>query len=101
MHAREDDPSSGDLTTPEPLRSTDGGRERRAVATRRLTLTRLTAKATITHYRAGLLGTDHEWKIGGQIEEVSGHGDNFIPTGVRFVDRGGEPSRGRLDAAVA
>ena len=38
-----------------------------------LTLIRTTAKATLSHYRPGLLGADHQWKIGGQFERGEHH----------------------------
>ena len=56
-----------------------------------LTLIRTTAKATLNHYRPSLLGADHQWKIGGQIEKGEGYGPSIIPTGVRFVDDNGRP----------
>src|ERR1041384_750979 len=42
---------------------------------------RSTAKATLTHYRAGSWGGDHEWKIGGQFEEGEHRAQQVIPTG--------------------
>ena len=38
-----------------------------------------------------LLGADHQWKIGGQIEKGEGYGPSIIPTGMRFVDDNGRP----------
>ncbi|MEO7275759.1 MAG: TonB-dependent receptor [Vicinamibacterales bacterium] len=89
--AREDDPSTGNRTTPSRFdRATNlfsgapqtfGG----------LTLMRTTAKATLTHYRPSLLRADHQWKIGTQVEQGESHGPSIIPTGVRFVDDNGLP----------
>jgi hypothetical protein len=56
-----------------------------------LTLIRTTAKATLNHYRPSLLGADHQWKIGGQVEKGEGYGPSIIPTGVRFVDDNSRP----------
>jgi hypothetical protein len=56
-----------------------------------LTIMRTTAKATLSHYRPGLGGVDHQWKIGGQVERGEHHTSAVIPTGVRFVDNGGQP----------
>ena len=51
---------------------------------------RTTAKATLTHYRRAL-DAEHQWKIGGQFERGEHHAINFIPTGVRYEDRAGQP----------
>ena len=54
---------------------------------------RWTAKATISRYRTALLGTDHEWKIGGQVERGEHRSLRVVPTGVRFVYINGRPSQ--------
>jgi TonB dependent receptor len=56
-----------------------------------LTLIRTTAKATLNHYRPDLLGADHHWRVGGQLEKGEHHLSTIIPTGVRFVDNAGRP----------
>jgi TonB dependent receptor/Carboxypeptidase regulatory-like domain/TonB-dependent Receptor Plug Domain len=56
-----------------------------------LTIIRNTAKATVSQYRPGLLGVDHQWKAGGQFERGEHHATANIPTGVRFVDNGTQP----------
>ncbi|MEO5896976.1 MAG: TonB-dependent receptor, partial [Vicinamibacterales bacterium] len=56
-----------------------------------LTLIRTTGKATIGHYRSGLLGADHHWRMGAQVERGEQDGANIVPTGVRFVDDGRLP----------
>jgi hypothetical protein len=58
-----------------------------------LTLIRTTAKATVNHYRPGLLGADHQWKMGLQVERGESHGPSLIPTGVRYEDRNKAPFR--------
>ncbi len=50
--------------------------------------TRTTVKATLTQYRAGSFA-DHEWKVGGQIENGAHRSLRVIPTGVRFIDDAG------------
>ena len=55
--------------------------------------TRTTAKATLSHYRPGLVGADHEWKVGGQIERGEHRSLRVIPTGDRFIDNNGFPSQ--------
>ena len=76
-----------------------------------LTISRTTAKATVSHYMVGLLGADHELKVGGQVEKAGHHAISVIPTGKRFIDRGGQPDQrisadpdhvgGRADTASA
>jgi outer membrane receptor protein involved in Fe transport len=56
-----------------------------------LTLIRTTAKATISHYRRGVLPADLEWKIGTQIERGEHDQAQVIPGGTRFIDNGGQP----------
>src|SRR5262249_55990208 len=58
-----------------------------------LTLKRTTAKTTLSHYRPGLLGADHQWKIGAQFERGEHQSPAIIPTGVRFVDSNNAPSQ--------
>ncbi len=53
-------------------------------------LFRTTAKATLTHYRRAL-AAEHQVKVGGQFERGEHHAINFIPTGVRYEDRAGQP----------
>jgi hypothetical protein len=91
VFTRHDDPSTGSLTTPSRFdRATEifsgapqtfGG----------LTLIRTTTKATLNHYRPGVLGADHQWRIGGQLEKGEHRLSTIIPTGVRFVDKNGLP----------
>ncbi|MDQ3213704.1 MAG: TonB-dependent receptor [Acidobacteriota bacterium] len=56
-----------------------------------LTLIRTTGKGTINHYRPGLLGADHQWRVGGQVEKGEHRLPTIIPGGVRFVDNDGAP----------
>ncbi len=56
-----------------------------------VTVIRTTAKASLSHYRPGLLATDHQWKVGGQVERGEHHATAVIPTGVRYVDNNGQP----------
>jgi TonB dependent receptor/Carboxypeptidase regulatory-like domain len=92
IYAQEDGPSSGDRTRPGRFDSVTGSWSGAPTMFGGPTLTRLTAKATVSHYRPGLLGGDHQWKVGGQVERGEHHSAVVIPTGQRFVDVGGEPS---------
>jgi hypothetical protein len=56
-----------------------------------LRIMRTTAKATLTHYQSNLLGVDHQMKIGAQFERGEHRSASFIPTGVRYDDRNGQP----------
>jgi hypothetical protein len=57
-----------------------------------VTVARTNAKATLSHYQPGLLGVDHQWRIGAQFEHGGHHAVTAIPTGVRLVDSNGAPS---------
>ena len=91
VYSRKDDPSSGDFTTPNRFdrvtKINSGGPQQFGT----VTLIRTTAKATLSHYQRGLLGADHEWKVGTQIEKGEHDVPTVIPSGVRFVDNNGQP----------
>ncbi len=91
VYAREDDPSTGNRTTPSRFDRATNVFSGAPQAFGGLTLIRTTAKATLTHYRPSLLRADHQWKIGAQVEQGESHGPSIIPTGVRFVDDSGRP----------
>jgi hypothetical protein len=92
VYSRVDDPSTGDLTTPGRMDTGTGLFSDAPQTFGALTLIRTTAKATVSHYRPGLLGADHQWKMGGQIERGEHQSPSVIPTGVRFVDINGAKS---------
>lgn len=52
---------------------------------------RMTAKATLTHHRPNFFGSNHEWKVGLQVERGEHRSLQIIPTGERFVDNGPVP----------
>jgi TonB-dependent receptor-like protein/carboxypeptidase family protein len=91
VYAQKTPPSTGDTTAVSRFdrgtNVTSGGPPQFGA----LTIARTTAKATLSHYQQGLLGADHQWKIGGQIERGEHHGASVIPTGVRFIDDHGAP----------
>ena len=91
VYAREDDPSTGDLTIPSRFDRATSVYSGAPQTFGGLTLIRTTAKATLSHYRPSLLGADHQWKIGMQVEKGESHGPSIIPTGVRYVDDNGRP----------
>src|SRR5262249_49902663 len=86
VYTRADDPSSGNRMTPNHTDSVTGVLSGGPQTFSALTLIRTTTKATLSHYRTGLLGADHQWKIGGQLERGEHQSPSVIPGGVRFVD---------------
>jgi TonB dependent receptor-like, beta-barrel len=56
-----------------------------------LELNRVTMKAVLNHYESGWLGSDHEMRIGTQIERGERQAPAVIPGGVRYVDNAGQP----------
>jgi hypothetical protein len=88
--SQNNDPASGSITTPNRFDRVTGVSSGGPQGFGDFNLMRTTAKATMTHYRMGLLGADHELKVGGQAEK--GHHDalSIIPTGVRYIDNNGQ-----------
>ena len=91
VFSRKDDPSTGSVTTPSRLERVTGVLSGAPQTFGGLTLIRTTGKATLNHYQPGLLGADHQWRIGGQVERGEHHLSTIIPTGVRFVDDNSRP----------
>ena len=91
VYSREDDPSTGDSTRPNRFDRVTGVSSGAPPQIGGLTLIRTTAKATLSHYRPGLLSADHEWKTGVQVERGEHRAPQVIPTGVRFIDNNGQP----------
>jgi hypothetical protein len=54
---------------------------------------RMTAKATLSHYRAGLWGADQEWKVGGEFDRGEHRALTAFPTGTWYLDLNGQPSQ--------
>jgi hypothetical protein len=91
VSAQDNVPNSGNVTTPNRVDRVSSLASGGPQSFGDLTLIRTTAKATLTHYRAGLFGTDHEWKGGAQVEQGQHRGFGSIPTGTRYIDNGGQP----------
>ena len=89
VFTRKDDPSTGSLTTPSRFERTTGVFSGAPQTFGGLTLIRTTVKGTLNHYRPRLLGADHQWRIGGQLERGEHRLSTIIPTGVRYVDNNG------------
>jgi hypothetical protein len=88
---RKDDPSTGSVTTASRFDRLTGVFSGAPQTFGGLTLVRTTAKGTINHYQPGLLGADHQWRLGGQVEKGEHQLSTIIPTGVRFIDNNGLP----------
>ena len=88
---QKNEPNAGDVTTASRFDRITGVSTGSAPSFGDFTLRRTTAKATVTHYRPGFLGADHEWKLGGQAEKGQHDALSAIPTGVRYVDNDGRP----------
>jgi hypothetical protein len=89
--SQKNEPSAGDITTPSRFDRVTGVTRGGPTNFGDFTLIRTTAKATVTHYRPGFLGADHEWKLGGTVERGEHHAFTIIPTGVRYTDNNGQP----------
>ncbi len=88
---RKDDTSTGSVTTPSRFDRATGVFSGAPQTFGGLRLIRTSAKGAVNHYRPGLLGADHQWRIGGQVEKGEHQLSAIIPTGVRFVDDRGRP----------
>lgn len=85
-------PSTGILTSPARRDAVTGFQSGAPERFGNIMLARSSAKATLSHYRAGLFHVDHELKLGAQVEEGGHHISSVTPTGERFLDSNGEPS---------
>jgi hypothetical protein len=90
-YSQENPPSTGDLTTPSRFDRLTGFTTGAPSSFGALDITRTSGKASLDHFRPALLGADHQWKFGAQIERGEHHVTMIIPTGVRFEDFGGRP----------
>jgi len=93
VYNRQDDPANGIRTTPGRTDTGTGIASGAPQQFSALTLIRTSVKATMTHYKAGLLGADHEWKVGLQVERGEHITPTIVPTGVRYVDVNNVPSQ--------
>jgi hypothetical protein len=91
VYSRDEQPSTGDLTIPSRANRATGVTTGAPSNLAFLQIRRTTAKATLSHYRPGPLGADHQWKIGGQLDRGEHHVPSVILTGVRYVDDGVNP----------
>ena len=90
-YERSDEPNNGSTTTASHFDRVTGVTTGGPPSFGHLTLIRTTGKATVTHYSPGLLGADHDWKLGTQIERGEHYQPAIIPGGTRYVDNNGQP----------
>jgi outer membrane receptor protein involved in Fe transport len=88
---QDNEPSSGNRTTPNRFDRSTGVFSGGPQAFGTFTLIRTTGKATITHYRAGLFGADHEVKAGGSLERGEHRAASIATGGTRYIDNAGAP----------
>ena len=91
VYTRKDDPSTGDVTIPSRFDRVTGVFSDAPQTFGGLELIRTTVKGTVNHYQPELLGADHQWRFGGQVERGEHQLSTIIPTGVRYVDNLGAP----------
>jgi Carboxypeptidase regulatory-like domain len=91
VYPREDEPSTGHRTTASRFDQVTNVSSGAPQTFGGSTIVRTTAKATVSHFRSALWAADHQWKMGGQFDRGDHHITSVIPTGVRFVDNGGQP----------
>ena len=76
-----------------PIGSKDECRKRRAFTDWRMNQIRWTARASVSQHQTGFLGTDHQWKVGGQFDRGQHRSLLVVPTGVRYEDNAPAPTR--------
>jgi hypothetical protein len=91
MYTQENVPTTGDLTVASHFDRITGVTSRAPSLFGPLTIARTTGKATLSHYRSGLWGTDQQWRVGTQIERGGHHAPMITPGGTRYVDNDGQP----------
>ena len=93
VYPREDEPSTGNRTTAGRFDQVTGVSSGAPQTFGGSNIIRTSAKATVSHFRPGLWAGDHQLKMGGQLDRGDHHVSSVIPTGVRFVDGGGDDQR--------
>ncbi|MEO5894396.1 MAG: TonB-dependent receptor [Vicinamibacterales bacterium] len=88
-HTRDDGPASNNLAVPSRFDRLTGITSGAPPRIGNVTITRATAKATLTRFQPDLLGAEHQWKAGVQFERGEHHAIHMIPTNTRYEDRGG------------
>jgi hypothetical protein len=93
LYSEENRPSTGDLDAVSRFDAATRIQSGGPVLFSKPRLGRTTLKGTISHYRLGPWGADHDWRLGAQVEK-GGHDVIVVtPTGERFVDLNGSPAQ--------
>ena len=82
-------PTSGDPTIPNRIDQPENIWSGGPLQCRQVRQVRTTVKATVSHYRAGWLGGDHEWRMGAQVDRGEHRAVAVLPTGESYVYRNG------------
>jgi hypothetical protein len=89
MH-QNDDPSSGDRTTPARIDQSTGVSSGNASPLGSFLLDRITVKGILNRYEQGTLG-HHLFRLGGEFERGEHRLRQFLPGGVQYIDSDGMP----------
>jgi hypothetical protein len=88
------DPKNGGRNGPSPRRDTVTGISSVNGATYRfLDQTRLSFGGSVTRFFTGVLGRQHELKLGVDYNDVGFYAESGIPSGLSFTDRSGVPDQ--------
>ena len=100
LYHQQDDPSTGDRTTPNRFDRVTGISSGNVREMGGLKLDRITAKAVFNRYQSEWLGANHELRAGIQLERGEHRAPTVIPGGVRYEDNNGAAVPGGLPRAV-
>jgi hypothetical protein len=87
--AQDTSPTSGDPTIPNRIDQPDNIWSGGPMQIGQVRQVRTAVKATLTHYRAGWLGGDHEWRMGVQMDRGEHRAVAVLPTGASSIYRNG------------
>jgi len=90
-HTRDEISTAGILTIPSRFDRLTGITYDAPPRVGSVTISRATAKATLTRYQPAFLKADHQWKVGAQFERGEHVSTGFIPTDSRYEEQGGKP----------
>ena len=91
--AQDTSPTSGDPTIPNRIELSDNSWIGGPQQIGKVRQVRMTAKVTLSHYRAAWLGAAHEWRIGAQMDRGEHRAVSILPTGESYAYTKGVLSR--------
>jgi hypothetical protein len=86
MVHQQNDPSSGDRSTPSRRDQATGIALGNASQIGSFTLDRFATKVVLNRYQSGWMGADHNFKLGTQFERGSHRSPQIFPGGVQYID---------------